>query len=42
MVIAWAENHIPGSPFKLRVHPAANASKVKVYGPGLIDGRPGR
>ena len=41
VVIAWAENHIPGSPFKLRVHPAANASKVKVYGPGLTDGRLG-
>ena len=41
VVIAWAEKHIPGSPFKLKVHPAANASKVKVYGPGLTDGRLG-
>ena len=41
IVAAWAENHIPGSPFKLRVHPAADASKVKVYGPGLTDGRLG-
>ena len=38
VVIAWAEQHIPGSPFKLKVHPAADASKVKVYGPGLNDG----
>ena len=41
VVIAWAENHIPGSPFKRRVQPAANASKVKVYGPGITDGRLG-
>ena len=38
IVVAWAEKHIPGSPFKLRVHPAADASKVKAYGPGLQDG----
>ena len=38
IVVAWAETHIPGSPFKLRVHPAADASKVKAYGPGLKDG----
>ena len=41
LVIAWAEKHIPGSPFKLKVHPAADASKVKVNGPGLKDGRLG-
>ena len=41
VVVAWAENHIPGSPFKMKVHPAADASKVKVYGPGLTDGRLG-
>ena len=38
IVVAWAEMHIPGSPFKLKVHPAADASKVKAYGPGLEDG----
>ena len=38
IVVAWSENHIPGSPFKVRVHPAADASKVKAYGPGLEDG----
>lgn len=41
VVIAWAENHIPGSPFKLKVHPAADASMVKVHGPGLSDGKLG-
>ena len=41
LVIAWADNHIPGSPFKLKVHPAADASKVKVYGPGITDGKLG-
>ena len=41
LVIAWADNHIPGSPFKLKVHPAADPSKVKVYGPGITDGRVG-
>ena len=38
LVVAWSDQHIPGSPFKVRVHPAADASKVKVYGPGLEDG----
>lgn len=37
-VVAWGENHIPNSPFRIRVHPAADARKVKAYGPGLIDG----
>ena len=41
VVLAWAEKHIPGSPFKLKVHPAADASKVSVYGPGLKDGHLG-
>ena len=41
VVLAWAEEHIPGSPFKLKVHPAADASKVSVYGPGLKDGHLG-
>lgn len=39
MIIAvWSEDHIPKSPFRLRVHPAADASQVKAFGPGLIDG----
>ena len=31
----WSQEHIPGSPFKLKVHPAPNAGMVKAYGPGL-------
>lgn len=45
VVVAWSEDHIPGSPFKLRVHPAADASKVRAFGPGLLDsflGAPGK
>jgi filamin len=35
MHITWAGDHIPGSPFKLKVHPGPNAGVVKAYGPGL-------
>ena len=38
VVVAWAEQHIPGSAFKLKVHQAADASMVRAYGPGLSDG----
>ena len=38
VVVAWAESHIPNSPFRLKVHPAADASKVRAFGPGLLDG----
>ena len=41
----WSDKHIPNSPFRIRVHPAANASKVKAFGPGLLDsfmGTPGQ
>ena len=31
----WERDQIPGSPFKLRIHPGPDASKVKAYGPGL-------
>lgn len=31
----WAEQYIPGSPFKIRVSPGPNAGMVKAYGPGL-------
>ena len=33
--VTWAGDHIPGSPFKLKVHPGPNAGAVKAYGPGL-------
>jgi filamin len=45
ILVVWSEKHIPNSPFKIRVHPAANAGKVKAYGPGLLDsfiGTPGQ
>ena len=38
VLVVWSEKHIPNSPFKIRVHPAANAGKVRAYGPGLLDG----
>ena len=38
VVVVWSEQHIPGSPFKLRVHPAPNAGMVNVFGPGLENG----
>ena len=34
----WSGQEIPGSPFKVRVHPAPDASRVKAYGSGLEDG----
>ena len=38
VVVVWSKQHIPGSPFKLKVHPAPNAGMVKVFGPGLQNG----
>ena len=37
-VVVWSEKHIPKSPFQIRVQPAADAGKVRAYGPGLLDG----
>lgn len=31
----WSGEHIPGSPFKLKIHPQPSAANVKAYGPGL-------
>ena len=31
----WGDHHVPGSPFKLIVHPHPNADKVKVWGAGI-------
>ena len=33
--IWWADQYIPGSPFKLKVNPGPNAGMVNAYGPGL-------
>ncbi|XP_066158369.1 filamin-A isoform X3 [Euwallacea fornicatus] len=35
VAIRFADNHIPGSPFKVVVSPEQDASAVIVYGPGL-------
>ena len=40
--VKWSEDHIPGSPFMLKVYPGADASKCKAYGPGLEDGLVGQ
>ena len=31
----WSQVSIPGSPFKVKVHPGPNAGMVRAYGPGL-------
>lgn len=36
--LQWSGQDIPGSPFKVRVFQAPDASKVKAYGSGLEDG----
>nr|XP_022900864.1 filamin-B [Onthophagus taurus] len=38
LTIKYAGQHVPGSPFTLRVAGAPDASKVKVYGPGIEHG----
>ena len=44
--IWWSRVHIPGSPFKIKVHPGPNAANVRAHGPGLAKefqvGEPGR
>ena len=39
--IKWSGNHIPGSPFVMRILPGADATKCRAYGPGLEDGMVG-
>ncbi|KAK0179966.1 hypothetical protein PV327_005658 [Microctonus hyperodae] len=38
LTIKYAGEHVPGSPFNLRVSGAPDASKVRVYGPGIEHG----
>ncbi|KRT84610.1 hypothetical protein AMK59_1466 [Oryctes borbonicus] len=38
LTIKYAGQHVPGSPFTLRVAGAPDASKVRVYGPGVEHG----
>jgi hypothetical protein len=40
--VKWSEEHIPGSPFMLKIYPGADASKCRAHGPGLEDGIVGR
>ncbi|WP_411022996.1 filamin/ABP280 repeat domain-containing protein, partial [Salmonella sp. s51228] len=41
VAVKWADTHIPGSPFVIKVFQGPNASKVHAYGPGLEDGLAG-
>lgn len=38
VAVKYAGQHVPGSPFALRVVGAPDASKVRVYGPGIEHG----
>ncbi|KAJ8683635.1 hypothetical protein QAD02_019427 [Eretmocerus hayati] len=38
LTIKYAGEHVPGSPFALKVSGAPDASKVRVYGPGIEHG----
>lgn len=40
--VKWSSQHIPGSPFILKIYPGADASKCKAFGPGLEDGEVGK
>ena len=40
--VKWSGEHIPGSPFILKIYPGADASKCKAFGPGLEDGEVGK
>lgn len=37
-VIKYSDEHVPGSPFIVNVSHAPDASKVRVYGPGIEHG----
>ena len=40
--VKWSGEHIPGSPFMLKIYPGADPSKCRAHGPGLEDGIVGR
>lgn len=40
--VKWADVHVPGSPFVLKIWPGIDPSKCKASGPGLHDGVVGR
>lgn len=35
--VKWSNQHIPDSPFRLKIFPGVDATKCKAYGPGLQD-----
>ena len=42
VAVKWSNQHVPGSPFLIKVFPGADARKCLAYGPGLEDGRVGQ
>uniref|UniRef100_A0A1X7V5N3 Calponin-homology (CH) domain-containing protein n=1 Tax=Amphimedon queenslandica TaxID=400682 RepID=A0A1X7V5N3_AMPQE len=40
--VKWSGEHIPNSPFLVKIFPGADASKCRAYGPGLEDGMVGK
>ncbi len=36
--VKWSDQHVPGSPFILKIFPGVDPSKCKAYGPGLENG----
>ena len=40
--VKWSGEHIPSSPFLVKIFPGADASKCRAYGPGLEDGMVGK
>ena len=40
--VKWSGQHIPSSPFLIKVFPGADARKCLAYGPGLEDGHVGK
>lgn len=39
--VKWSDQHIPGSPFVLKIFPGVDHTKCHAYGPGLEDGTVG-
>lgn len=39
--VKWSNQHIPDSPFRLKIFPGVDATKCKAYGPGLADSQVG-
>ena len=39
--VKWSDQHVPSSPFLLKIFPGVDATKCRAYGPGLEDGSVG-